>query len=720
MQRHPLPLSRPNPRGFGNHAILPQKLFPSLLLGACLVISADVAARSASQAPTSNPQASTGLAGASDAVKRLAEEVRNKGWIAYGARTEQGDWDLFLCRPDGSEIRNLTKTPEFNESAPQFSRDGRKLLYRRMGRNENLDNNRHGEQGVLVLAKADGTSAEVLGKPGELPWASFSPDGTQLASLSIKGISIYDLEKRQVVRTLPRKGFFQQMTWSPDGKWLVGVANSFGASWSIGKMDLTSGEATAVNRVDCCTPDWFPDSGNIIFSWRPPGQKANKGYGWTQLWRATADGTSRELVYAEDGRHVYGGNVSPDGFYVLFTGNVQEDGDPGRAGAPMALMRLSDAPTIAGESKELRALHPQTKDGPVLTLPAGWEPCWTFAEVAHRASAPAEKLPSSSAKTAGATRNDAGALASELHDHGRLVFSAATQRGDWDLFLMRPDGSDRRQITATGEFNEAGARFSPDGKRLLYYRVPKAEAIDNNTYGTFALVLSDADGANPVVFGKGFHWASWSPDSSQLACLSPKAIQIVEIATRKIIRELPRKGIVQQLSWSPDGKRFVGTANGLGPFWNIGCLDARTGEMKAISETERYNCTPDWTPDSQHVVYARGIIPQVNGRAELWVATADGSERHALYAEEGRHIYGACASPDGKYLLFTRSIEDLGKVDHIGTVMAVVRWADTPMAGDKSDALDQRFPTACHGPRLDLGPGWEPHWTLAGLTSSGK
>src|SRR5713101_3965308 len=53
------------------------------------------------------------------------------------------------------------------------------------------------------------------------------------------------------------------------------------------------------------------------------------------------------------GAHVYGGHVSPDGRCVLFTGNVEEDGDPQHAGAPMGLMRLSDAPVIGGESKAL-------------------------------------------------------------------------------------------------------------------------------------------------------------------------------------------------------------------------------------------------------------------------------------------------------------------------------------------------------------------------------
>jgi len=120
--------------------------------------------------------------------------------------------------------------------------------------------------------------------------------------------------------------------------------------------------------------------------------------------------------------------------------------------------------------------------------------------------------------------------------------------------------------------------------------------------------------------------------------------------------------------------------------------------------------------DSRRVVYARGIVPEKPGRAELWVATLDGQPPQLLYAEEGRHIYGACASPDSKYLLFTRSVADLTNVEQEDTQMAIIRWADTPMRGDDGESLRQRLPEARTGPRLDLGPGWEPCWTSLDLT----
>src|SRR5438876_5813994 len=118
----------------------------------------------------------TTLAGAADPspeVARLAAEVRGKGWIVFAARSEQGDWDLFLMRPDGSQRRALTRTPEWNEAAPQFSRDGTRLLYRRLKRDEAISGNRYGEQGALIAANGDGTDARLLGAEGELPWASY-------------------------------------------------------------------------------------------------------------------------------------------------------------------------------------------------------------------------------------------------------------------------------------------------------------------------------------------------------------------------------------------------------------------------------------------------------------------------------------------------------------------------------------------------------------------
>lgn len=634
----------------------------------------------------------------SDSVNLLADEVRNKGWIVFCARSDNGDWDLFLCRPDGSDRKNITRTPEYNEAAPQFSRDGHRLLFRRLKRDQLIDGNAYGMQGALVMANSDGTNLSVMGQEGEFPWASWSPDGKKIACLTLKGIQVYDIETKSLINQLDRKGFFQQVTWSPDGQWFCGVANNFGTGWSVARMELSSGAVNPVNRVDCCTPDWFPDSQTIIFSNRPSGQQGNNGYGWTQLWRADGEGKERQLVYGEDGRHVYGGHVSPDGNYVLFTGNMKEDGDPSNQGAAMGLMRLKDAPIVAGESRELRKLYPNAHDGPVLELPAGWEPCWTDVEilVQETTDKPSDRVTQ---------------LAQEIRNQGWIAYSGETDHGDWDLFLMRPDGSERRNITNSPESNEAGVRFSSDGTRMFFYRMPKDTPVDNNTYGNQTLIMANADGTEAEVFGDTYRWADWGVDSAQLAVLDIKGIHIINVNDKKVIRTVPRRGFVQQLGWSPDGKWFCGTANGLGAFWAIGRINALTGEIDTVSENDRYNCTPDWFNDSERIIYSRGIIPGKGGWAELWMAKGDGTDKRLLYAEDRRHLYGGGLSPDDRYVLFTRSEADLGEVNNSRIRIAIIRFSDTPMIRGNLEKLQAQYPQATDGPVLDLGLGWEPAWT---------
>ena len=311
------------------------------------------------------------------AIPGLKAEVAERGWIVFSAHTGSGDWDLFVMRPNGDHLRPLTRSAEWNEILPRVSPDGTRLLYRRLPREETPDGNRHGQQGVLVVARLDASDPRVLGKDGDLAWASWSPDGKSLATLGLKGISFVDAGTGKVRRTLPRAGLFQQLTWSPDGLALTGVSNGLGTSWSVVRMDAVSGQVTAVSRGDCCTPDWFPDGAQVVFSNRRESQRILGGNGWTELWRAQADGSDARLLVAEEGRHLYGGQVSPDGRHVLFTGNAQEDGDPANQGAPMFLVRLSDTPMVRGNSDRLRQAHPGAKDGPVLQLSSGWEPFWT-------------------------------------------------------------------------------------------------------------------------------------------------------------------------------------------------------------------------------------------------------------------------------------------------------------------------------------------------------
>jgi Tol biopolymer transport system component len=325
-------------------------------------------------------------AAADPGAAALAKEVAGRGWILFSARTAQGDYDLFVSRPDGAAQRNLTQTPGANEFGGRFSPDGKRILYRRQtqgatnGTETGINHDLWGAKGALVIAKADGSNPQPQGDDGAYPWASWSPDARQIACLYKREgrIRIFDLETKKLDKELPSQSVFQQLFWSPDGKRLCGTANLNGQNWNIVSIDLATGEATLLTRSLNCTPDWFQGNPErVIYSNRTPGLASD--YGWTMLLQAGVDGKSRTLICGEKGRHLYYACTSPDDKYVIYSCPEKDGG----IDAPMAVIRLADTPMIKGEDyPELRSLYPDAKSGPVLRLPqAGFEPHWTYAEI---------------------------------------------------------------------------------------------------------------------------------------------------------------------------------------------------------------------------------------------------------------------------------------------------------------------------------------------------
>jgi hypothetical protein len=78
---------------------------------------------------------------------------------------------------------------------------------------------------------------------------------------------------------------------------------------------------------------------------------------------------------------MYYGTVSPDLKYVVFTDSPKDGAGADKSGSPLLVMRLSDTPTISGESPVLRKRSPTDRNGPALRLPTGWNPHWTDADI---------------------------------------------------------------------------------------------------------------------------------------------------------------------------------------------------------------------------------------------------------------------------------------------------------------------------------------------------
>ncbi len=341
------------------------------------------------------------------AAEALAKEVAARGWIVFAAHPkeiqggqaiknmkERGQFDLYLARPDGSQLRNITNTEEHSEYGGRFSPGGEKLLYRRVPKTTSINHDLWGQAGELIIADADGGNPSVMGEAGAYPWASFSPDMKQIACLHRKDgqIRILDLATKSLVKEMPAQGIFQQLFWSSDGQRLVGTANVTGRRWNVVSVDVATGKLTLLTRALNCTPDWFQsDPERVIYSNRNPALFPGKynNYGLTMLMWATADGKTRKLIYGNAWKHCYFGCTSPDDKYVLFSDDERDTIVVGE----MHVIRMADTPIIPDGIKQIRLLHPGYKAGPVLDLKLnggvplrGFEPHWTYAEVVEDGS----------------------------------------------------------------------------------------------------------------------------------------------------------------------------------------------------------------------------------------------------------------------------------------------------------------------------------------------
>ena len=344
------------------------------------------------------------------AVEQLRKEVGKKGWIVMALYTQEveakrrlpdddaGQADLFLMRPDGSQLRNITQTPDRHEFFPRFSPDGKQIMYRRLRKGKDIEHDGIGNQGELVIARSDGSNAVAYGKNGEYPWATWSPDTRQIACLehNEKVIRIYDFETKRQVRQLPSHGIFQQMHWSPDGKRLCGTAEVNGTQWHIVSLDIETQQVKVLTQHMNCTPTWLRDGSGVVHSTRDTawGKKGGDGkpYGNTVLMQATLAGPPQGLLYADIDGHVYNGFTSPDDKYVAFNLGLSEGGTKGNPEKHRCfyIMRRSDAPIIQPGFEELRKLFPSARGGPVFQprFPGGRPMVtvfaagdWTYAEI---------------------------------------------------------------------------------------------------------------------------------------------------------------------------------------------------------------------------------------------------------------------------------------------------------------------------------------------------
>ncbi len=247
-------------------------------------------------------------------MKQVAPRIVYETWQA-------GNWELFTIRADGSDIVNLTETPDHNELSPHASPDGTKICF---VCDEGSGN--HKIRNVYVM-NLDGTDRKLVAKNARQPcWKS---DSTAIAYLkgeveqftytdyATKGIFIYDLASGRT-KQHPNKELMHlyNICWSPDGKWFISTVHAgMGFKHAILAIEA-DGQGVYNLEIPGCRPDISPDGKRL--AWGPSD--------WAlRIGELDFSGNTpkvlgaRDVVTSEKPMKVYHVDWSPCGEYLAFS-----------------------------------------------------------------------------------------------------------------------------------------------------------------------------------------------------------------------------------------------------------------------------------------------------------------------------------------------------------------------------------------------------------------
>lgn len=222
---------------------------------------------------------------------------------------------------------------------------------------------------------------------------------------------------------------------------------------------------------------------------------------------------------------------------------------------------------------------------------------------------------------------------------GTLAYSTVVDEASSDdVFVLDLQGGGGEPVRLTdGAAKEFDPALSPDGASIAYRVNPRA---DSDEADIWVMRVDGTGRRNLTRSPEDLNWApTWSPDgriaySSQRD--SPGQPQLWSMAADGSDQRLIGEGWCEYAAPSPDG-RFVCSAASGGTY-DLVVVD-RDGNRTDLTSTPETEFGADWSPDGEWIAFGR----DTGERWELLRVRADGTEEEALATEGVFPTWG----PDG-------------------------------------------------------------------------